>query len=79
MHWWQSVDHCCVSSRCLSDVVISQTHGLVSQERLPPQAGTSVFIDLSVVLSLGIILTFEAGVSHHTPPPPGGTGLYRQF
>ncbi len=28
----------------LSDVVISQTHWLVSQERLSPRAGTSVFI-----------------------------------
>ncbi len=30
-----------------SIVVISQTHWLVSQERLPLRAGTSVFIDLS--------------------------------
>ncbi len=59
-------------------VVISQTRWLVSQERLSPRAGTSVFID-SVLPPLGMVLTFEAGVSHHTPPPPGGTGLYRQF
>ncbi len=26
-----------------------------------------------------VVLTFEAGVSHHTPPLPGGAGLYRQF
>ena len=59
-----------------SSVVISQTRWLVSQERLAPGAGISVFID-SVLLPLGVVLTFEAGVSHHTPPPPGGTGLYR--
>ncbi len=59
--------------------MISQTHWLVSQERLSPWAGTSVFIDLSVVPSLGMVLTFEAGVSYHTPPPPGGAGLYKQF
>ncbi len=59
-------------------VVISQTHWLVSQERLSPRAGTSVFID-SVAPSISVVLTFEAGVSHHTPPLPGGAGLYRQF
>ncbi len=29
-----------------TNVVISQTHWLVSQERLSPRAGTSVFVDL---------------------------------
>ncbi len=32
-------------------VVISQTHWLVSQERLSPRAGTSVFIEYTVVPS----------------------------
>ena len=40
--------------------------------------GISVFIDL-VLPSLGMVLTFETGVSHHTPPPPGGAGLVDQF
>ncbi len=64
---------------CGFSVVISQTHWLVSQEGLSPRAGTSVFIMYTVAPSVGVVLTFEAGVSHHTPPPPGGTGLYRQF
>ncbi len=34
-------------------VVISQTHGLVSQERLSPRAGTSVFIDLIPIMPSG--------------------------
>ncbi len=34
-------------------VVISQTHWLVSQERLSPRAGTSVFIEYTVVPSGG--------------------------
>ncbi len=32
-------------------VVISQTHWLVSQERLSPRAGTSVFIEYTVLIS----------------------------
>ncbi len=32
-------------------VVISQTHWLVSQERLSPRVGTSVFIDLPIMPS----------------------------
>ena len=48
-----------------TNVVISQTRWLVSQERLLPGAGISVFID-SVLPSLGVVLTIEAGVSHHT-------------
>ncbi len=59
-------------------VVISQTHWLVSQERLSPRAGTSIFIEYTVVPSGGGGSKFTAGVSHHTPPPPGGAGLYRQ-
>ncbi len=34
-------------------VVISQTHRLVSQERLSPRAGTSVFIDLVPIMLSG--------------------------
>ena len=34
-------------------VVISQTHRLVSQERLSPKAGTSVFIDLIPIMPSG--------------------------
>ncbi len=36
-----------LTPRMSQNVVISQTHWLVSQERLSPKAGTSVFIDLS--------------------------------
>ncbi len=34
-----------------NSVVVSQTHWLVSQERLSPRAGTSVFIDLPITPS----------------------------
>ena len=60
-------------------VVISQTHWLVSQERLSPRAGTSVFIDYTVLPSMRQWFKFTAGVSHHTPPPPGGRGLSHFF
>ncbi len=60
-------------------VVISQTRWLVSQERLSPRVGTSVFIMYTVLPAMRQWFKFTAGVSHHTPPPPGGAGLYRQF
>ncbi len=62
----------------LCSVVISQTNRLVSQERLSPEAGTSIFIMYRNDI-WWMVLTFETGVSHHTPPPLGGAGLYRQF
>ena len=56
-----------------TNVVISQTHWLVSQERLSPRAGTSIFIVYTVVPSGGSGSKFTAGVSHHiclpTHPP----------
>ncbi len=78
------IPRCQVLRKCSGDdkatplqlVVISQTHWLVSQERLSPRAGTSVFIMYTVVPSGGSGSKFTAGVSHHTPPL-GGTGLYR--
>ncbi len=36
-----------------SFVVISQTHRLVSQERLSPRVGTSIFIDLHSIMPSG--------------------------
>ncbi len=52
----------------LPTVVISQTHWLVSRVRLARwhhlTSGGSIF---------------TAGVSHHTPPPPGGAGLSQFF
>ena len=65
-------------TRTLS-VVISQTHWLVSQERLargwesPPLLSTQ-WCHLASGGS-----KFTAGVSHHTPPPPGGGGLSHFF
>ncbi len=59
-------------------MVISQTRWLVSQVRLPPGAGISVFID-SVLPPLGVVLTFEAGVSHHTSSPTRGCWPLQQF
>ena len=60
--------------------MISQTRRLVSQERLSPRAGTSVFIDLIPITPSGeqwFELLFTAGVSHHTPPLIRGC-LYQQ-
>ena len=37
----------------LTVVVISQTHTLVSQERLSPRVGTSIFIDLIPIMPSG--------------------------
>ncbi len=65
-----------------SFVVISQTHWLVSQERLFLRVGTSVFIDLIPIMPSGEVSSgskFTAGVSHHTPPPVGGVGSAQQF
>ncbi len=45
------VQHPCIHAVCC--VVISQTHWLVSQERLSPRAGTSVFIDLFPITPSG--------------------------
>ncbi len=48
----------------------------------PRGAGTSMFIDLIPItpyVQWGVVLTFGTGMSHHTPPPPGGTGLNRLF
>ncbi len=59
----------------LKDVVISQTHGLVSQVRLATVARISVFIEWTVLPPVPRRFKFTAGVSHHTPPPPGGAGL----
>ncbi len=61
------------------NVVISQTNRLVSQERLRPGAGTSVFIDLIPIITSSEVLIFETSMSHHTPPTPGGVGINRQF
>ncbi len=60
-------------------VVISQTHWLVSQERLCPRAGTSIFIMYKSDIWQMVVLTTGSGVSYHTPPPPGGTGLTDNF
>ncbi len=40
-----------VVAQVLRGVVISQTHWLVSQERLSPRVGTSVFIGYTVLTS----------------------------
>ncbi len=64
-----------ISSEQCGDI----TNTLVGISReTAPGVGISVFID-SVLPSLGMVLTIEAGVSHYTPPPPGGTGLVDQF
>ncbi len=67
----------CSSAGAKTCVVISQTHRLVSQERLSPRVGTSIFIDLIQsrhLVSGGSNYNFTAGVSHHTPPLVGGIG-----
>ncbi len=60
-------------------VVISQTHGLVSQVRLPRwrESLCLLYVQCCHLVSGGS--KFASGVSHHTPPPPGGVGLCNQF
>ncbi len=72
-HWVESHTH------THTHVVISQTHSLVSRVRLPRWCESLALLSTQWrhLTSGGSI--FTAGVSHHTPPPPGGTGLYRQF
>ncbi len=64
-----------VKKLLLSIVVISQTHRLVSQERLSPRAGPHSNHAIWWV----VVLTFIASVSHHTSPPVGGVGSAWQF
>ncbi len=65
----QGVDYRCV--------VISQTHRLVSQERLFPGAGTSVSIDLIPITPSGEWWFQHLRLVYHTTllPPPGGAGV----
>ncbi len=56
-HWvifcnnYLEIDFCYRKHPHTCCVVISQTHWLVSQERLSPRAGTSIFIDLPITPS----------------------------
>ncbi len=53
------------------DVVISQTHWLVSQERLSPRVGTSVFIEYSADIWWVVVLNSQL-VYHTTLLPYQG-------
>ncbi len=54
-----------------TNVVISQTHWLVSQERLSPRAGTSVFIEYSAAIWRAVVLNSQL-VCHTTLLPHQG-------
>ncbi len=62
-----------------SFVVISQTISLVSQERLSLGVGTSAFIMCNHAIWWVVVLTIGSGVSHHTPPLPGGSDISNNF
>ncbi len=66
--------HVCGRCVCVSAcvVVISQTISWVSQVRLATVVRISVFIEWTVLSPVPRWFKFTAGVSHHTPPPPGG-------
>ncbi len=56
-------------------VVISQTHWLVSQVRLPRWRESLCLLYVQCCHLSGSGFVFAAGMSHHTPPPLGGAGL----
>ncbi len=52
----------------------------ISGETFPEGRNLHIYWPLSNhAIWWAVVLTFEASMSHHTPPPLGGTGLHRQF
>ncbi len=66
---------CC----CQYRVVISQTHWLVSRVRLARWRESLALLSTQWCHLTRGGSNFTAGVSHHTPPPPGGAGLSQFF
>ncbi len=63
---------------CCSD--ITNTLVGISGETVPEGGNLRIYWPLFQWCHLwAVVLTFETGVSHHTPPPPGGAGLYSWF